>query len=385
MSPTTLKTEIKTDFIVVKNGSDGVDGLQGPKGDQGVQGPQGLPGEDGVDGASSYTHIAYANNESGTTDFSVSDPTGRAYIGIYVDQEATDSTNPADYRWSLIKGADGENGLPGPPGEDGQTPYFHVAYATSADGTTGFSTTVSTGKTYIGTYTDFTQADSTNPSKYKWVAFKGEDGEDAKNVSMFFPKGNVFRNSSPDDTLTATVQFYVGGTLLDESQFGVIWFYQDASVTSSSSPNYHSAAGLGWALINSNNTLNSSLSGFSTKTLTIKNSAVDGSRVFRAIVNYGANSYSTTFNILDVADTVQVAIEGGLNFFKGSTEVQTLKARVFKAEGEILALTGYVFDWSFFDKDGVLIYKPLEKTQTITFTPSALSSDTGYVTCEVSN
>lgn len=141
----------------------GATGLQGPKGDQGIQGPK------GADGKSSYTHLAYANSADGTIGFSVSDNTNKTYIGMYVDNIATDSTDPAKYKWNLIKGQDGAQGIQGPKGADGLTPYWHTAYANSADGKTDFSITDSTNKRYIGQYTDYTQADSTDPTKYKWV------------------------------------------------------------------------------------------------------------------------------------------------------------------------------------------------------------------------
>ncbi|MBY0157266.1 phage tail protein [Cytobacillus firmus] len=152
-------------------GPQGIQGLQGPKGDQGIQGPK------GADGLSSYTHVAYANSADGRTGFSVGDSTNKLYIGIYVDQIADDSTDPTKYKWTLIKGADGEQGLPGPAGADGRTPYFHTAWATNSTGTAGFSTTSSVGKTYIGTYTDYTAADSTNPADYNWVLMKGDKGD----------------------------------------------------------------------------------------------------------------------------------------------------------------------------------------------------------------
>lgn len=141
----------------------------------GNDGKNGLPGEPGQDGKTSYTHIAYANSADGKTDFSVSD-SNREYIGIYVDFELQDSTNPDDYAWTLVKGADGANGSPGKPGTDGRTPYFHVAYANSADGKMGFDVSDSTGKEYIGQYTDYTEADSTNPGAYSWTKIKGEQG-----------------------------------------------------------------------------------------------------------------------------------------------------------------------------------------------------------------
>lgn len=151
-------------------GAPGLDGIQGPKGDQGI------PGKDGRDGKTQYTHIAYANSADGRTDFSVSD-SNREYIGMYVDFIPNDSTDPTKYAWSKIKGANGENGTPGKPGADGKTTYLHIAYANSADGKTGFSTTDGTNKLYIGQYTDYTQADSTDAAKYTWTKIKGEQGE----------------------------------------------------------------------------------------------------------------------------------------------------------------------------------------------------------------
>ena len=151
-------------------GAPGLDGIQGPKGDQGI------PGKDGKDGKTQYTHIAYANSADGSKDFSVSD-SDREYVGMYVDFTQTDSTDPKKYAWSKIKGADGANGTPGKPGTDGKTPYLHIAYANSADGKTGFSTTDGTNKLYIGQYTDYTQADSTDATKYTWTKIKGEQGE----------------------------------------------------------------------------------------------------------------------------------------------------------------------------------------------------------------
>lgn len=138
-------------------------------------GPQGIPGKDGKDGKTQYTHLAYANSADGKTDFSVSDG-NREYIGMYVDFVEADSTDPTKYTWSLIKGADGAQGVPGTPGVNGKTPYFHIAYANSADGRTGFSVDDSVNKLYIGQYTDYTPDDSTDPTKYSWTKIKGEPG-----------------------------------------------------------------------------------------------------------------------------------------------------------------------------------------------------------------
>lgn len=155
-------------------GERGERGLQGLQGLQGVKGDQGIPGPKGADGRIQYTHLAYADTVSGSG-FSQTDA-DKAYIGVYVDFNSTDSVNPADYRWSRWRGSDGLNGkdgpqgIPGKPGADGRTPYFHRAWANSADGRDGFSTSDSTNKRYLGTLTDFVESDSQDPTKYKWTA-----------------------------------------------------------------------------------------------------------------------------------------------------------------------------------------------------------------------
>ena len=165
-----------TTTALVEKGEVGPPGLDGQ---QGKDGADGIPGRDGQDGRTSYAHIAYADSADGTKNFSVSD-SRRLYIGFYTDFNQTDSTNPSAYRWTLIKGADGQDGadgLPGKPGADGRTPYFHTAYADSADGQLGFSTTNANGKLYMGTCTDYIQSDPTDYRAYTWVKIKGDKGE----------------------------------------------------------------------------------------------------------------------------------------------------------------------------------------------------------------
>ena len=165
-----------TTTALVEKGEVGPPGLDGRQGDKGDQGIQGIPG---IDGRTPYAHIAYADSADGTKNFSVSD-SRRLYIGFYTDFNATDSTNPSAYRWTLIKGADGQDGadgLPGKPGADGRTPYFHTAYADTADGQLGFSTTNANGKLYMGTCTDYIQSDPTDYRAYTWVKIKGDKGE----------------------------------------------------------------------------------------------------------------------------------------------------------------------------------------------------------------
>lgn len=143
-----------------------------------VVGDQGIAGEPGKDGLTSFFHVRYADVPNPTANQLRKD-TGK-YIGTYVDYILEDSTDPTKYTWRKFQGDDGEDGADGTPGENGangETSYLHIAYATSADGKTGFSTTNAVDKTYIGQYVDFTKADSTNPAKYHWSKFQGPKGD----------------------------------------------------------------------------------------------------------------------------------------------------------------------------------------------------------------
>lgn len=133
-------------------------------------GPQGIPGV-GTDGKTTYLHIQYAPVQNPTA--AQMSKTPDKYIGTYTDFSGVDSTDPSKYTWAKFEG---DQGAQGPKGADGKTPYFHIAYANSADGRTGFSVDDSVNKLYIGQYTDYTPDDSTDPARYSWTKIKGEPG-----------------------------------------------------------------------------------------------------------------------------------------------------------------------------------------------------------------
>ena len=148
-----------------EKGEKGERGLQGLQGLQGAKGDQGIPGQKGADGRTQYTHIAYADTISGSG-FSQTN-VDKAFIGIYIDFNATDSNNPTDYRWTKWRGRDGADGLPGKAGADGRTPYVHFAYSENADGS-GLTMT-DNGQRYFGHYSDYEKPDSSDKTKYTWA------------------------------------------------------------------------------------------------------------------------------------------------------------------------------------------------------------------------
>ena len=64
--------------------------------------------QDGQNGTSAYVHIAYANSSDGRVDFSLTD-SNRKFIGQYSDSKQYGSEDPTKYRWSAIKGEDGQS------------------------------------------------------------------------------------------------------------------------------------------------------------------------------------------------------------------------------------------------------------------------------------
>lgn len=207
------------------------------KGADGENGSDGKDGADGKDGKTSYTHIAYANSADGKTDFSVSD-SNREYIGMYADFTEQDSTNPDDYAWTLVKGANGAQGIPGKAGADGKTPYLHIAYANSADGKTGFDVVVSAGKQYIGQYTDYdTPDDSIDPTKYRWTKIKGEQGEKGEQgvpgrTYFIELSSNILKRGQNDKVVPSTITakaYYRDGDSATRTAYSGRWYVQTST------------------------------------------------------------------------------------------------------------------------------------------------------------
>lgn len=71
-------------------------------------------------------------------------------------------------------GNDGERGIQGPKGDDGKNSYFHIKYSPVNNPTSSQMT--ETPSTYIGTYVDNIELDSTDPGRYTWHRFEGLQG-----------------------------------------------------------------------------------------------------------------------------------------------------------------------------------------------------------------
>lgn len=124
--------------------------------------------DDGVDITSKYSIIWYKDDEQISTSQTIT-------------VNASDFTEKAVYRFKAMSGeilkASAEvTVMRLQDGQNGTSAYVHIAYANSSDGCVDFSLTESNRK-FIGQYSDSKQYGSEDPTKYRWSAIKGEDGQ----------------------------------------------------------------------------------------------------------------------------------------------------------------------------------------------------------------
>lgn len=123
---------------------------------------------DGVDITSKYSIIWYKDDDQIST-------------SKIITVNASDFTEKAVYRFKAMSGeilkASAEvTVMRLQDGQNGTSAYVHIAYANSSDGRVDFSLTESNRK-FIGQYSDSKQYGSEDPTKYRWSAIKGEDGQ----------------------------------------------------------------------------------------------------------------------------------------------------------------------------------------------------------------
>lgn len=124
--------------------------------------------DDGVDITSKYSIIWYKDDEQISTNqtitISASDLSEKA---VYRFKALSGEILKASAEVTVMRLQDGQNGT---------SAYVHIAYANSSDGRVNFSLTDSNRK-FIGQYSDSKQYGSDDPTKYRWSAIKGEDGQ----------------------------------------------------------------------------------------------------------------------------------------------------------------------------------------------------------------
>lgn len=126
---------------------------------------------------------------------------------------------------------DGTNGTPGAAGKDGKTSYFHVKYSNDGGKTFTGNSGEDTG-IYMGSYTDYTEADSTDVKKYTWVKVKGDigqKGDNAKNLSIT-PSSQYFKSTDGGKTFAPNT-ITIKPTIQGEISFGKWQYSIDGGVS----------------------------------------------------------------------------------------------------------------------------------------------------------
>lgn len=105
------------------------------------------------------------------------DGTKKLYVTAASARSRSTSVNIAATAWAtpVLLAENGQQGIPGTPGADGRTSYLHIKYSDDGETfTVNPETGIADGETvgaWIGTYTDYTEADSTTFSDYTWHRF----------------------------------------------------------------------------------------------------------------------------------------------------------------------------------------------------------------------
>ena len=175
-------------------GPRGLQGLQGERGEQGIPGKDGSNGTNGKDGSpgsslvtliTPYTYPQESIAEYSKDDYSGTwsvDSSKNAKVGDTVLLRVNNSTK-GGYSFIVAKITDipsatsitcTSRGLVD-NGANGKTSYFHIKYSAVANPTSSSQMT-ETPNIYIGTYVDYVETDSSDPSKYTWSRFTGAQG-----------------------------------------------------------------------------------------------------------------------------------------------------------------------------------------------------------------
>ncbi|GAB0481638.1 hypothetical protein KML24007_03840 [Alistipes indistinctus] len=152
----------------------------------------GKAGSDGVPGTSSYVHIRYSANASG----SPMTTTPNIYIGIAVTTSATAPTSYMAYQWGRLQG---ETGQPG------ESSHLHIRYSANSTG----NPMSTTPNTYIGTAVTDSATAPTNYTAYTWQRITGMDGADGVDGTSQYIHIRYSANAS-GTPMTTTVNKYIG-------------------------------------------------------------------------------------------------------------------------------------------------------------------------------
>lgn len=191
-------------------------------------------------------------------------------------------------------------------------------------------------------------------------------GKETQILNVYAGNGNTFRNNLPA-SLTVNADLYRGNVLTnDNKQFK--FFYQDTTVTATTSAGYDADGGLGWHLCSSTTTGQTPNVAPGTNTtgqgvLTVTPAVVTNAQTFKVVCTNktgGLNNQKTTglCTIVDMSDPISLHLESSAGYiFKNGQGSTVMKARLFR-NGEELDADGSdktkTYKWAKYNKNGVM-------------------------------
>lgn len=165
----------------------------------------------GEDGKSSFLHVAFANSEDGTKDFSTTDDSGRKYMGQYVDSIEDDSNLPDRYSWKKYVGA----------GINSTTVTYGISPNMTDEPTTWYNTIPQVPKgnyLWTKTFTDYTDPDMEDTTVYTY-SYQPRDGQDGKNGVAGKQGKTVYPAGKWDTSVTYTSTEYTTPYVIHNDEY----------------------------------------------------------------------------------------------------------------------------------------------------------------------
>lgn len=194
--------------------------------------------------------------------------------------------------------------------------------------------------------------------------FVTQIGKESQVLNVYAGNGTTFRNNTPA-SLTVNADLYRGNVATnDNKQFK--FFYQDTSVTGSTSAGYDADGGIGWHLCSSKTTgqtpnVEPTATTTTQGVLTVTAAAVINAQTFKVVCINKSGTFNGTKSsglctLVDMSDPYSLMIDSSAgNIFKNRQGSTILKARLFRSGEELdSAGTGKTYKWTKFDKNGVM-------------------------------
>ena len=189
-------------------------------------------------------------------------------------------------------------------------------------------------------------------------------GKETQVLNVYAGNGNTFRNNTPT-SLTVNADLYRGNVLTnDTKQFK--FFYQDTTVTATTSAGYDADGGIGWHLCSSTTTgqtPNVEPTGSTTSQgiLTVTPDAVVNAQTFKVVCinksgTFNGSKSSGLCTLVDMSDPYSLLLDSSAgNIFKNTQGSTVLKALLYRNGEELdTAGTGKTYKWTKYDKNGVM-------------------------------